>query len=356
MYDKYVLRSLIRLFTATLMLAALLLWLGQSLKILEMLTTNGISIVSFAKISLMLFTPICFIMIPIAASIAVVGTLYSLIINKELVILRAAGCSNYKITKPIFKFAVVVMIMEFVISFYMMPQSYRQYKNLQQEYRNHILGVFLEEGTFNNQLGKITVYINSKVSENNYKGIFIYNHQNTAKPSTIIADSGYLILNKQSPEFILYNGIHQEKNTASNNLSQVTFDSYHLRLNDFSAPKEQRISDSNEYYIHDLLMFRDFSFKEHRAHFVNANHRIVWPMFCLSLAMLCSGIMLWGNLGRTITHKNMLISGAAVILFLMIDLSINNYSTKNINFVYLLYANLVVSFILAQKLLFQRRD
>lgn len=306
---------------------------------------------SFLKITAMLITPLSYIIIPIAILIASIMLINKLSHDRELVVLRNAGLSNTQIAKPIIIYALLVTIFNYAISLYFMPKSYREFKDMQEMFKNKYLSLFLEEGVFNSQINNLTVYIDEKTDDANFKGIFIYDNRKPDKPSTIMADSGSITRTTKGPEFLLKNGSQQEENKSSGNISLVFFDSYRFNLSLFTETSLIRSYDVNELYINQLFDAENLSDNIKHEFAVNAHQRLIWPMYTIVLVLLSLGMMLSGYYSRrNYTVKNLItamVSGGAVILSLIF----NNLALKHGVLIPLLYANCLFFMILGIKLL-----
>ena len=161
-YTKYIIQQVNSYFFAVLFVLIAMVWLTQSLRLIDLITSKGIDLFSFLKITTMLITPLSYIIIPIALLIAVISLISKFSHDRELVVLRNAGLSNYQIAKPIIIYAAIITIFNYAVSLYLMPKSYREFKDMQEMFKNKYLYLFLEEGVFNTQINNLTVYIDQK--------------------------------------------------------------------------------------------------------------------------------------------------------------------------------------------------
>ncbi len=350
-YLKYIIQQVNAYFFSVLFVLIAMVWLTQSLRLIDLITSKGIDIFSFLKITAMLITPLSYIIIPIAILIASIMLINKLSHDRELVVLRNAGLSNAQIAKPIIVYALLVTIFNYAISLYFMPKSYREFKDMQEIFKNKYLSLFLEEGVFNSQINNLTVYIDEKTDDANFKGIFIYDSRNPDKPSTIMADSGSITRTTKGPEFLLKNGSQQEENKSSGNISLVFFDSYRFNLSLFTETSLIRSYDVNELYVSQLFDAENLSDNIKHEFAVNAHQRLIWPMYTIVLVLLSLGIMLSGyHSRRNNTVKNLItamVSGSAIILSLIF----NNLALKYGVLISLLYANCLFFMIVGVKLL-----
>ena len=264
--------------------------------------------------------------------------------DKELVILRSCGLSNFQIAKPILVVSLLVTVFSYSISAYFLPVSYREFKNMQDVLRNKYVSLLLEEGIFNTQVKNFMVYIDSSNDDGLFKGIFIYDNRKPDKPITIMADYGELRKTGSGPEFTLYKGTQQEENKKTGHVSMVFFDSYKFNLSFLSGTKEfEKFYDANELFIHQLLFQKSEKFNDKM--FVHGNQRLVWPLYNFGLPLLITAIMLSISFSRReVILKNIMVT-ASVSFFVISALGLHNLALKNISFFILIYLNAI--FVLA---------
>lgn len=321
-------------------------WLTQSLKLINLITTRGIDFISFLKIASMLVIPLAYLVIPIAFFIAVMLFIHSSISDRELVVMKASGMSNFQIAKPIIVLALIFTVINYAISFYFLPKSYREFKDMQELFKNKYLSLLLEEGIFNTQVKNMTVYIDSKDDDGVFNGIFIYDARNAAKPVTIMADSGMIIKNDFGPEFVLNNGTHQEENKKTGHVSMILFDKYRFDLSLFiGAGDSKRPLDANEMYISELFEGQE-DIKSENEFFVQGNQRLVWPLYVLILGILSSAVMMSGSYSRKQLWEKNFTTTAVCSMPIIFSLMFNNMALRNVNLVFLMHLNCIIFLVL----------
>ena len=134
--DRYIFRQL---FATTLFVAIALtgvVWLTQSLRFVEMIVNRGLSASLFLYFTMLLLPSFLAIILPVALFVAVVFTYNRLLVDSELVVLRAGGYSQYSLARPAMTLTLIVMLVCSALTLYFMPASYREFKDLQYTLRN----------------------------------------------------------------------------------------------------------------------------------------------------------------------------------------------------------------------------
>src|SRR3546814_14893609 len=85
--------------------------------------------------------------------------------DSEMVVMRAAGLSQLQLARPAIILAVAVTVGVYAISLYFLPLSFRNFKDLQNEFRNDFSAVLLQEGVFTALNENITVYVRQRSSD-----------------------------------------------------------------------------------------------------------------------------------------------------------------------------------------------
>lgn len=344
---RYYFKSLASYVGVILMLLIGVVWLTQSLKLVNLITSRGIDFLSFLKIAAMLIVPLTYLVLPVAFFIGVMLFLHNISQDRELVVLRASGMSNRQIAKPIFILAIIFTIINYSLSFYFLPKSYREFKDMQELFKNKYLALFLEEGIFNTQVKNLTVYIDSKDSEGQFNGIFIYDGRNPQKPITIMADSGVIKKTNIGPEFVLKNGTHQEENKKTGHVSMALFDKYSFNMSNFTdSNANSRAYDANELYINQLLAPQADE-KAASEFFVQANQRLLWPAYVLVLGILSSAVMMSGVYNRRQMWEKNIHTVIACALPLVLSITFNNMALRNANLGFLMHFNVLFFFLIA---------
>lgn len=341
-FARYISIDFLKYFFNILLTVIIIFWLTQSLRLIELIAVKGVSIVDFLKITVLLLPPMLYIAVPIASFIAALILFNTLHDDRELTILNNSGLSRWQIIKPIVLVAGMIMIIHYMVSFYFLPKSYREFKDLQDYFKNQFASLLLEEKVFNTQSNNLTVYIDERINDTFFKGIFIYNNHTPQKPISIIAKSGHIIKSPKGPEFILYYGLHQEEDKIAKTTSTVLFDEYHFSIDPHINASAQRIFDANEMYIDELIKLQDGRYNP--EHLVNANQRISWPLYTLVFVYTAASFMVTGFSRRGLLKKNLLAVSVGVF-FIGLSLLGNSLAMKNYQLIPIMYVNIILLFL-----------
>ena len=89
----------------------------------------------------------------------------------------------------------------YIISFYALPASYREFKDMQSFIRNNYASTLLQEGVFSTPVDRLTVYIESRDNEGILRGILVHDARDPERPITMMAQEGVLQQTPAGPRF-----------------------------------------------------------------------------------------------------------------------------------------------------------
>ncbi len=159
---RYVLRQ--SLGTAFFITAALTaaIWLTQSLRLVDLIVNHGLSAGTFFYLGVLTLPRFIEIVMPIGIFIAVLFTYNKLIAESEIVVMRAAGLSQFGLAKPALALSALGMLLLFSLSAYFLPAANRAFKDLQFQIRNKFASAVIQEGTFTTISENLTVYVEAR--------------------------------------------------------------------------------------------------------------------------------------------------------------------------------------------------
>ncbi|MBT7484832.1 MAG: LptF/LptG family permease, partial [Rhodospirillales bacterium] len=160
------------------------IWLSQSLRFVEMIVNRGLSAGTFLYLTALLLPNFITIIIPIALFTVVVFIYSKMINDRELTVMRASGLSQFSLAKPAIIMALMVMMMGYALNLYVVPQTYKAFREMQWDIRFSYSHVLLQEGAFNNISNNITVYVRERTPDGQLHGILVQDARKPESPFT----------------------------------------------------------------------------------------------------------------------------------------------------------------------------
>lgn len=282
------------------------LWLTQSLRLIEMIVNQGISVTTFLKLTGMLMPSFLVVIIPIALFAVILFTYNKLNTDRELVVLRAAGLSNWALAKPALILAGIATIMGYVLSVWIIPQTVQNFREVQWSIRNDISNLLLQEGTFN-KFGKgVTIYVRTRTSEGELLGLLVHDKRSPTKPVTLMAEKGALVFTETGPRILMVNGNRQQLPDGTGQLSVLNFDSYTVDLSMRGGDNGSRFRDARELSMAELLNADEtqMGVTDYRRAKGELHQRLTSPLYSLGYTLIALATLLTAGFdrrGQTVT-------------------------------------------------------
>lgn len=306
----------------------------QSLRFTDLIINKGLSILTFLYLTLLLLPSLLGIILPVALFCAVIFTYQKFIAGSELIVFEATGISKLGLVKPALKLGFYLTLIGYLISMYLLPLSYRQFKELQYDIHNSYASVLVEAGVFNSPADNITIHI-SQENKGKLNGILVHDNRDKEKPVTLIAEEGEIIQTETGPYIKLINGTRQQ--AKDNDINSLHFDEYTFNIGDYVGFSEERkrTRKRKEKYFFELLE------EKSGKSFAEANNRIVWPLYSLALPLLASASLLYGDFSRREKWHKILIAGGICVLFVAFGFGLNFLTSEYKPLVVLMYLNVL---------------
>ncbi len=321
-----------------------IIWLTQSLRFLEMISSEGITIGTFIKMTSLLMPRIFTILAPISLFAAILFVYNRMIADQELIVMKAVGISPFQLSKPIFFISFFLIILNVWIMNCGIPMAEKAFNNLEWKVKNNISGLMFREGEFSNIQPGLTVFITSRNDDGSVLGILINDERKPPVSSTTTAEKGAIIQTPTGPRIVLVNGSRQELNHKNNQFSSISFEKYSvdLGIKNTKARRKSSVRTQSFAELINALNNPNLSPKDKIKWFVEGNKRLTTPLLALVYSLIgCTGLLI-SNFNRRGQTKTVIISLTAVIFIQAIDLSAGNLASKNIFWISFLYLNIIV--------------
>jgi lipopolysaccharide export system permease protein len=297
-------------------------------------------------------------LLPIGLFAAMLFTYNRLMADSELIVLRAAGLGPAQLARPAFLLTGAVVLVGYVLTLVFMPLSYREFKDLESDFRSDYSAVLLREGAFNTVSDGITVYIRAREPNGELRGIIVHDNRSKAQTVTIMAERGLLAQSEEGPRVIMVNGNRQLVERDTGKLSLLYFERYSVDIGrpGTTATTETRWREPRERFIHELLFPGNSDMD--RAHFnrlrAEGNSRITAPLYGLAFALIALAALLSGDYNRRGQGRRILAAILAVVIVQSGAVAVNGLAARSAVFLPLIYVNLLVPLMLAAWWLFRR--
>ena len=314
------------------------IWLTQSLRFIDLIINKGLSFGLFLYMTALLLPSLLSVILPIALFASVLYVYHQLVVDREIVVLKATGLSNAGLAVPAIGIAGVVMLVCYAVNLYLMPLGFHEFKNIQSQVRNSFASLLLREGVFN-------IYVRERGNDGELRGILVHEARASSEPSTLMAESGKLVNTDDGPRLVLLNGNRQEIQAGNGELSLLYFERYAFDFGDVTGLDATRFKEAKERLLPDLLWPDDVVEERHRREFAAEGHRrLLTPVVSLLFVFVGLGALFSGDFNRRGSSWRLLVAVAAAISLQALTFSLMDLIVRApdlIPLIYLLFAIMV---------------
>jgi lipopolysaccharide export system permease protein len=346
---RYITKKL--LFTTLFVTAILCMvfWLAKASTLLDFILNRGLDIGFFIYMSILILPRLLIIILPIATFATLLFGYYRLQSDSEIIVMRAAGTSTYALAKPGLFVGVVIAGFMTVLTTFLLPASYREFKDQEFAIRHEFTSVLLQEGSFNKIAPGLTVFVHKRGADEELHGIMLHDNRDPQKPQTWLAERGAMVATDDGPRVVLLNGNRQQVDRVRGSFSMLLFEQTTLDIAETTGSNSPRWREPRERFLHELFDPQDTRPSEpYYADLVAEGHsRLVQPILPLTCAALTLAILLTGGYSRRGQVLDICKAVFATVIILVISLSMRNMAGKQPIMIFAMYANALLPLVIA---------
>tara|TARA_B100000902_G_scaffold12332_1_gene15038 strand:- start:318 stop:1409 length:1092 start_codon:yes stop_codon:yes gene_type:complete len=306
----------------------LIYWINKAIALFDKLISDGQSFLVFLEFSILTIPPIIPIIAPLAAFAAAIFVTNRLKNDSELTIMQATGFSPLRLSRPIFLFGLIVTMILLVISHYLIPTSNKILLKRQNEVAASLNAKLLRVGSFIHPQNGITFYIGGMSSTGIIEDVFVLDERNKSQEITITSKTGQLLKDNDNPMLVLEEGIVQNYDAKSQNLSTTHFQDLSYDLSSWSV-KERLVKAKLLLTYSSFELFSDYKLVSIMSNtsptkvLEEFHSRTLTPFLALVAALIGFSTLMIGSYSRFGTSKQISL-GIAILIFIKISQSYAN--------------------------------
>jgi len=344
----YIARQVLAVTLLAAVVLCFMVWLFRSLDAVDMMLNRGLSVSSFLHFASLQLPRFILFVSPMAVFGAAVFTYNKLIMDSELIVLRAAGLSPLTLSKPVLLIGVAVAIVGYYLSLYLVPLTYREYKELEFKYRHDLPKLVLQEGVFASPMEGITVYFRDIGKSGEMEDVLIHDNRDRSEPTTYLAEHGNLIETADGRWMVeMSKGGWQvlkkgKKRTCSpadilaekpGECSIPQFESFVIdsaRNININLKNDEKRSGRKprEYFFTELLDQQEENERKRDTLRAELHSRLSQPLIPLACGLVGIAILLSGSFNRRGQMKLVLASIGAAGFIIIASYALRNYAPK----------------------------
>jgi lipopolysaccharide export system permease protein len=233
--------------------------------------------------------------IPMSAMISILLTFMRMSGENEIVALKGAGVSLYKLLPPVLVFSVLATMLTMWVTVSGVSWGKLSLKKKSLELARSSIDAALQERQFNSQLNDIMIYVSHvDMKTRDLEDVFIEDRRTKGVTSISAAPKGKLIRQGGDEVYTirLYNGMINQVNTEDNSVTHINFGHYDINIDLASMQKggaKKLFKDLDELSLHELVQkikkgIKDPALRSEALMVLHEKFSI--PFACLSLGIL----------------------------------------------------------------------
>ncbi|WP_425363749.1 LptF/LptG family permease [Candidatus Tisiphia endosymbiont of Hybos culiciformis] len=355
-YKRYIIKNIVPSLVIIIFSVTSLVWITQILNMLYLID-RGIKVQDFLNLIILVIPSLLFILLPFTTVIAVIYTYNALSERRQIIILQNLGLNNIQLASPALMVSLIVTLFSYYISTSVLPLSYNKLKSDITFMKNNYASNMLDEKTFNTISKDITVYFDKKLPDGTMKSLIIFDNRKRDNHAILFSKLGVFKIYNNISSFQLKNGVRQVYD-HNGNLNNLLFEVLTVELVSNDGKKlvrEKYNREINEYYIDELLKPNNILSEQRKIKLIAEGHqRLIWPMYNFVLVFLTLSVFLQQPYNKKSSLRQILITALSAIIITYLHFLLQNLASKDLNFIFACYANIIIAIILSLYLYFRR--
>ena len=313
--DRYIFRTTLASFALVLVSLTGVIWITQALRGIDLMTSQGQTILTFLGITGLVIPALVLIIAPIALMIAISHTLNKLATDSEIIVMNAAGFSPFRLFYPFFYATCVVAALVAFIGAYLAPDGMRRIKQWDAEITADVLTNILQPGRFAQLDQNLTIRIRERLPGGVLGGVFVDDRRDPQQRVTIVADHGTVLKNESGSYLVLEDGNLERFEAGKRDPTLVVFQRYAFDMSKFSQGRDVTLG-IRERYLWELMWpdENDQTYQQLSGQFFAELHdRFMAPIYPFAFAALTFAFL--GAPRTTRQSRNFSIGGSVFAVF-----------------------------------------
>lgn len=227
---RYIFRTTFGAFLLVLVSLTAVIWVTQALRDLDLMTSQGQTILVFVRITGLIVPLLVLVIAPIALVMAIAFVLHKLGSDSEVVVMSGAGMRPWRLFQPFLAVAIVTSLLVAAISAYFAPQGLRMLRQWLTVVRADLVSNIVQPGRFISIERGVAFHIRERRPNGLLVSLLLDDRRDPKERVTIIAERGEILKNAQGSYLILENGSIQRHDLKQPDPNIVMFERYAVDL------------------------------------------------------------------------------------------------------------------------------
>lgn len=310
--DGYVLKHLLVAFAFFTVILTGVIWLGQSVPLIDTVISSGQSLMIFLMFSLYVLPFVLMIVLPLAAFAGAIYGINKLYGDAELVVMMAAGQSPLRLAVPVVAYGAVCMVLTLLVTVWFVPIGEKSLSEGRAAIQSELAGALIKEGQFLHPDKGLTLFLREASETGRMEGLFLHDERDPSNPTTYSAATARLLRDGDQARLVMSNGMALSYSEERRLLARVQFEEFTYDLSALLADGPMIRVRPESYALKDLLRPTPemlASTRYDRADYLAVGHeKIVLSINAFLMPLIALAVMLTGNYQRRGFSKRMTVA------------------------------------------------
>src|SRR6266508_1811124 len=256
LFGRYMFRQVTNAFLVILLTLTAVVWLATALKELNLITSQGQSILLFFQMTLLSLPSLVALIAPNALLMAALYTLDRMNGDSELIVMTASGAPIWRIGAPLLALGAIVSVAILLANVFVTPASMRALRSFITQVRADLISQVIQPGRFSSPETGLTFHIRDRSLNGDLLGLLVQAERDPSQMMSYLAEKGRIITNNDGSYLVMFDGYVHRFNAedADKGVQIVAFDQNMIDISEFS-PKDNNDKElrPRERYIGDLI-------------------------------------------------------------------------------------------------------
>ena len=327
---------------------SIIVWVIQAVNFLDFVTEDGHGLGIYFKYTLLNLPKIISRLMPFIFFVAVFHTINKSEDNNELKIFWINGIDKKEFANAFLKYSIIYLVIQIVLNSLIVPLSQNKARTYIQLSSIDFFPSLINDRKFIDTVDKLTIYVEEKGSNNDYKNIFLKDSKNKDSIKIIQAEKGLLINNDDERSLKLFNG--KIININNQNINSFDFKTTIFDLSSYLTKSitDFKIQEKDSFKLINCYINFHILDKSSYYHILDCNKgslnilqqellkRLIKPFYYISLVLSACFLFLFSKENFNQKYFRSIIFLVGTVILVMSELSIS-LASKN-----LLYFQLAV--------------
>jgi len=320
---------------------SIIVWVIQAVNYLDFVTEDGHGLGIYFKYTFLNLPKIISKLMPFIFFVAVFHTINKSEDNNELKIFWINGVDKKEFANAFLKYSIIYLIIQIVLNSLIVPLSQNKARTYIQLSSIDFFPSLINERKFIDTVDKLTIYVEEKGSNNDYKNIFLKDSKNKDSIKIIQAEKGLLINNDEERSLKLFNG--KIININKQNINSFDFKTTMFDLSSYLTKSitDFKIQEKDSFKLINCYINFHILDKSSYYHILDCNKeslnilqqellkRIIKPFYYISLVLSACFLFLFSKENFDQKYFRSIIFLVGIAILVMSELSIS-LASKNL--------------------------